>query len=349
MRLFFGKHRDDDEEYEDLVPSISPGQPLTSIDEEDPLGFTPSSGAAGQSAYEAAARFARHAVEERSKGGDGALAARRRTKTCPQCGALVFADMDTCFGCLHVFGNEPVGVEDVPAADVSAVDAPLAPQNASQQPPWEMTSAGGGGVDFGADPGISGLDGGGSIEVGYADGLRLPEPSLGKASYGTSGAASASGIAVPFAFGGGTPIGSFLEQRQAESGAREFPDAQARPVAVGGTPVPSSAPLEMDSAFAAMGPAMPEASFAVPWAGPAVPATPSAAPQATMLPAHAAWSRQEDLADWLAQEESLALRGTPVTSVAWGASRHLAPVPQPRRPRHFAQTASEAEGGGTWA
>lgn len=31
---------------------------------------------------------------------------RSETKTCPVCSAAVFADMDTCFNCMHRFGGE---------------------------------------------------------------------------------------------------------------------------------------------------------------------------------------------------------------------------------------------------
>lgn len=35
------------------------------------------------------------------------------TKVCPQCGSRCFADMDTCYGCLHHFGDEADGQEVV--------------------------------------------------------------------------------------------------------------------------------------------------------------------------------------------------------------------------------------------
>ena len=38
------------------------------------------------------------------------MALRNETKTCPVCNAAVFADMDTCFNCMHRFeGKEAVG------------------------------------------------------------------------------------------------------------------------------------------------------------------------------------------------------------------------------------------------
>lgn len=33
------------------------------------------------------------------------------TKVCPQCGSRCFADMDTCYGCLHHFGDEVASQE----------------------------------------------------------------------------------------------------------------------------------------------------------------------------------------------------------------------------------------------
>ena len=32
-------------------------------------------------------------------------------KTCPVCHAVAFDDAETCFGCLHRFGDEPEGIQ----------------------------------------------------------------------------------------------------------------------------------------------------------------------------------------------------------------------------------------------
>ena len=43
-------------------------------------------------------------------------------KECPMCGALVFEDMDQCFECLHVFGEEVPEIEEI---SCSVADQPV--------------------------------------------------------------------------------------------------------------------------------------------------------------------------------------------------------------------------------
>lgn len=44
--------------------------------------------------------------EKSARGGSSQVTEALATKVCPQCGQVLFADMDVCYGCLHDFSRE---------------------------------------------------------------------------------------------------------------------------------------------------------------------------------------------------------------------------------------------------
>lgn len=48
-------------------------------------------------------------------------------KACPVCGSICFADMDTCYGCLHKFGSELPVSDDKPSISAQTSFAPNTP------------------------------------------------------------------------------------------------------------------------------------------------------------------------------------------------------------------------------
>lgn len=54
---------------------------------------------------------------------EGVLDEGMHEKTCPQCGAMLFEDMDMCFECLHAFGCDEAQYEDVVPEGVYAEEA----------------------------------------------------------------------------------------------------------------------------------------------------------------------------------------------------------------------------------